>query len=311
MGRLGIRVGNAALFVLCTFLAANVLNEIAAELLTPARASVRPPSHSEPVALRTWADRKPILDRNLFGAQLAGDAPPPVEPVQDLEETKLPLRLLGTAASSNPKLSRAAIEDSASKEHEVVAIGDRLEKHSEVQIAAIEARRVVLQNRGRLEELRLEDVENLPQPRRRTARTRPSRRDRPVSRVSDRLQKLRERANSQAGRNTASIFSDARILPKYCSEDVASQVQCNSGEMVGIQLSSIKSGGFFERLGIEDGDIVTQLNDIRIDNPAASAQLLSELAEADEFVFEKIGAGGQPEKFTVPADEVAKVLGDL
>ena len=105
MGRLGIRVGNVALFVLCTFLAANVLNEIAAELLTPARASVRPPTRSEPVADRTWADRKPILDRNLFGAQLAGDAPPPVEPAEDLEETKLPLVFHAREGASMPGIT--------------------------------------------------------------------------------------------------------------------------------------------------------------------------------------------------------------
>ena len=301
MGRLGIRVGNVALFVLCTFLTANVLNEITAELLTPARASVRPAAEVGPVAGRTWSDRKPILDRNLFGAQLAGDAPPPVEAAEDLEKTKLPLRLLGTAASSNPQLSRAAIEDTTSKKHEVVGIGDRLEHHSEVQIAGIEARRVVLRNRGRLEELRLDDVENQPQPSRRAAaRSRPSRRQRPVSRVSDRLKELRERAGAQGGRNAASIFSDARILPKY-----------ENGQMVGIQLNSIKSGGIFERLGLEDGDIVTELNGIKIDNPAASAQLLSELSQAEEFVIEKIGPSGQPEKFTVPADEVARILGEL
>ena len=43
-------------------------------------------------APRHWDDRKPILDRNLYGAQIfALDLKPEPEPQEDLEETKLPM----------------------------------------------------------------------------------------------------------------------------------------------------------------------------------------------------------------------------
>lgn len=305
MSRLVIRIANSVLFALCSYLTASAITQVAAEAL------VRPPaSLGETVApnrqsSRSWSDRKPILDRNLFGAQIAGDQAPVVDTVEDLEETKLPLTLLGTANATDPALSNAAIEDNGSKKHQVVRIGDRLDAHRDVEVVAIERKRVILQNGPRREELVLDEEEQpVARSRRTTARAPRARPDRRASRsrLSSRLKELREQAAERedaGGRTPASLFSEARILPKY--ED---------GEMVGIQLSAIKSGSFYEKFGFQDGDVITELNGIRIDNPSASAKLLNELTEAEEFTFEKLGPNG-PEKFTVPADEVSRLLGNL
>jgi type II secretion system protein C len=304
MGRLAIRIANVALFVLCAYLTADVVNAVNGEVLIPGLLPPRPraeaPTDAAPSDRRSWEDRRVILDRNLFGAQLAGDALPAQEPEEDLEKTKLPLRLLGTAAALDPALSSAAIEDLGKRQHEVVRVGDRLSGHGEVQVAAIERRRVVLQNGPRREELSLDEEELAKAVARRPPPRRAARRQRPTRRLANRLQELRERVEDQGGRNPASLFSEARILPKY-----------ENGEMVGIQLNSIKSGSLYEKFGFHDGDVITELNGIRIDNPAASAQILNELSQAEEFNFEKVGPGGQPERFTVPADEVARILGDL
>jgi len=256
-----------------------------------------PSATSSPQGRPEWSDRQPILDRNLFGAKLAGEDLPPPEPDEKLEETRLPLTLLGTAAADNPVFSTAAIQDKSSKDHEIVRIGDRLEKHPEVEIVGIERRRVVLQNGARREELVL-DEESTPAPRQRTAARRATTaRTRPSTRISDRLRELRERAEAaeQSPRSAATLFSDARILPKY-----------ENGEMVGIQLSAIKSGSMYEKFGFKDGDVITELNGIQINNPASSAKLLSELTQADSFEFTVNG-----EKRTIPADQVAEILDQL
>ncbi len=307
MGRLGIRIATVAFLVLCCVLAASIVNQISAELLSPVEMATLAPIDVAPPDQRSWADRKVILDRNLFGAQIAGDVTP-IEPEEDLEETKLPLNLLGTIASEDVRISSAAIEDLNSRKHEVVRVGDFLESHPDVQVAAIEWRRVILQNGARREELVLDAEGSVqasarPAPRRPTAsrtRRRPPTRPR-VSQpnLSSRLRELRGQTDDESGRRSpASLFSQARILPKY-----------ENGEMVGIQLNAIKPGSFYEKFGFKNGDVITELNGIRIDNPGASAQLLSELTEADEFVFEKIGPNGL-EKFTIPADEVSRLLGE-
>jgi general secretion pathway protein C len=298
LGQLGIRLANVALFVTCTYLPAGIVNEAGGEWLAPAPAAAAPPPAAVASSRATWQDRQPILDRNLFGAKLAGEDLPEPEPSENLEETRLPLRLLGTAAADNPEVSTAAIEDKGSKEHQVVRVGDHLEKHPRVEIVSIERKRVVLQNGGKREELLLDEEQLASAPTRRTVARRSSRRrERPRTRISDRLQQLRERAEqaAESPRSAATLFSDARILPKY--ED---------GEMVGIQLSAIKSGSMYEKFGFQDGDVITELNGIEINNPASSAKLLSELTQAEAFEFTVNG-----EKRSIPADQVADILDQL
>ncbi len=304
MGPLGIRIANWSFSVLCSYLVASIVVQVCVELLTvaPVAAAVRPPVDEVLPVRRSWDERKAILDRNLFGAQISGEVTV-IEPLEKLEETKLPLRLLGTIASEDQRLSSAAIQDLSSKQHEVVRVGDFLEQHRGVEVVAIERGRVILQNGERREELVLND-DVTPAPTRKTAARRTSRRPRrtakrPDSNLAGRLQELREQTKGiRGGRSPASLFSEARVLPKY-----------ENGEMIGIQLNAIKSGSFYEKFGFEDGDVITELNGIRIDNPQASAKLLTELTQAEEFVFEKIGRNGL-EKLTIPAEEVSRILGE-
>jgi type II secretory pathway component PulC len=70
-------------------------------------------------------------------------------------------------------------------------------------------------------------------------------------------------------RNPATLFAQARILPKY-----------ENGQMVGVQLNAIKPGSMFEQIGIKNGDVIKELNGIKIDSPEQSAKILVELVDA-------------------------------
>ena len=89
-----------------------------------------------------------------------------------------------------------------------------------------------------------------------------------------------DRAGSM--RAAAKLFSEAQILPKY-----------EEGEMVGVQLNSIKSESLFSEMGLQDGDVITEMNGISIDSPEQSAKLLQEFAEADEFDVTLLSGDGQ------------------
>jgi general secretion pathway protein C len=308
MRRLVLRIANAALFVLCCFLLASVINQIAAELLLPVRnGPTVPTAQTARIQQPSWSERQPILDRNLFGARLAGEAeaePEPEPVLEELEETKLPLKLLGTAAAiDGAGISKAAIEDTRTREHQVVRVGDALKNHGGVEVARIDRRRVVLRNGPRLEELSLDEEEQGPQanvrsvsarrPPVRAARARPTRSRAPAP-LSERLQELRQQVGG--GRDPAALFSQARILPKY-----------ENGEMVGVQVSSIQPDSFYEKLGIREGDVITELNGIRIDSAAASAQILAEFTEADEFQITVTGESGT-RPIVVPPEQVAELL---
>lgn len=281
MNRYAIWAVNVGLFALCCFLLAGVIAEVGAAHLAPEpTAGIAAPAERT-APRRNRPDRSRILERNLFNsADLA--AAIEAEPVEDeeLEETKLPLKLLGTAASEDAKLSWAAIDDLEERKHRVVATGG--EARPGAVVVRIERKRVVLRNNGKLEELNL-DEENTPS--RVVARrpTRPTRRAagprQRTENLASRVRKVAENRFSvdnedvqEAVRNPAALFSEARILPKY-----------DDGEMVGIQLNAIKEGSLFEEVGLQDGDTIVEFNGQSLGSPADSAQFLQQLIDGEGF----------------------------
>lgn len=298
MSRNVIRAINLALLVLVCAEAAGMVRTVFESALPaqPVTASIAPVARPES-GPRTWAERKVILERNLFNVSVL--APPAVaEPEEDLEDTKLPLKLLGTVAGA-PEVSWAAVQDLQEGTHVVVRVGGLLQERAEVK--RIERRCVVLQNGPRREKLCLDEEE---QPARRSAaRISPRERKRPktnrAASVQDRLQRLADeritlsRAGvEEATRNPASIFSQARILPRY--ED---------GAMVGVQVNSIKPGSMLEDIGLQNGDTISEFNGIRIQSPEDSTEVLKELAQSSEFTVVVTGADGTERRLTYELEE--------
>jgi general secretion pathway protein C len=267
---------NLSLGALACFLLAQSINTVLEALLAPAplgeirqRAAEAPTAGERP-------DPQIILTRNLFNASTLAPAPGSLaaEP-EVLEATQLPLTLLGTAAAEIPDLSWAAVEDRESQQTLVLRVGDSV--RNQAQVRRIERKRIVLEERGTLRELALEEPEDLassPAPRPVTAaRSRPR---------GPRVTPPQMAAPREEGiRSPAQLFSEARILPKY-----------EAGQMVGVQVSAIKPGSLFEKMGIQDGDTITELNGMRIDSPEQSAKILLELTRSDAFTVQVEGAGG-------------------
>lgn len=288
MSRTAIWLANGVLVVLCCFLAASILTEVAAEVMvaTPAGALPATPS-AAPRVERGWEQRQVILTRNLFNVSTLTPTPEETpDPGPDLEKTALKLRLLATVAGAAAH-SWAAVEDLDSREVVVVRVEDRLQERADV--VAIERRRIVLRNQGKLEELALdEDAPGArPSPPRRTARrARGNSRGRVQRLGQDRFSVARSDVRSVA-QNPAELFSQARILPKY--ED---------GQMTGVQINAIKPGSLFQQIGIQNGDVIREFNGIEITNQQDSAAVLREFTKAEEFNVRVIGENGRERTYT-------------
>ncbi|HEM45590.1 MAG TPA: hypothetical protein ENO23_00930 [Alphaproteobacteria bacterium] len=301
MATIGIRLANAVLFVLSCSVAANVITEVGASVLVPSRLPTPPPPRVEAPTAPSWQDRQVILDRNLFGAQVVDEPIAQAEIEEDIEETKLPLKLLGTIASEDQRVASAAIEDSSTRQHEVVRVGDHLASHGQVQVERIERGRVVLLNGPKREVLTLDEdlaMESPPAPDRRAQTSRREARRSRVARATVR-DRLRELAEEDGPRGPAALFSQARILPKY-----------ENGSMVGIELTKIKEDSLYQKAGLEDGDILTSVNGVAIDNPAATAEVLRNLQSAEELNVEVRKPDGTVENRTFDAD-MLKQFGGL
>jgi general secretion pathway protein C len=297
MSRAAIWTINVCLLVLCCFLAARVAIEVATGFLPGEVEALPQASPATAPGKKNWQDRQVILTRNLFNAKgLAPAQLTAAEVEESYAKSKLPLRLLGTVASSRQEDAWAAVEDTEQREHLVVRLKDKLKGRAEV--IRIDPRRIVLLNAGRKEELSLDSEDN--QPRRRRGGRTASREQRPrtrarASRVANSPRPSAIAPFSGAGQvrgpagasaadivnNPAALLSQARIVPKY-----------ENGEMVGMELSAIKPGSVFEAMGMQEGDTIRELNGIPVTDQSGSSQALAEMASSKSITVTVTGVDG-------------------
>jgi general secretion pathway protein C len=269
------------------FLVANTANAVFAALLTPLPPGQTPASAPKPPAARSWSDRQKILDRNLFNASLLATAP--LKEVDgELQATKLPLELLGTVASPDPQLSWAAIQDEEERKHLVLQVDDDV-KEGKAKVIRIERKRVVLSENGELRELVLAAKRDVPLP----PKTRAGKRSGGESTMAGSRLPARQLPSQldieQLIRDPAQFLSQAHILPKF--ED---------GAMVGVEVNTIQAGSLFEGIGIEDGDVITEINGIKIDGTEKGISIMQELSKASELLLTIQDGIGRVETLNVP-----------
>lgn len=266
-------LGNSFFFVLCCFFAANTVNAVIGSALGVASDDTAAPTDVALASAPTWDDRQVIVTRNLFNASLLAPATgAAIE--EDLEATKLPLTLLGTVSALEPENAWAAIEERDTHLNRVVRVNDEIRPGASV--LRIERRRVVLMENGAQRELLLAEDELASAggtPIRPRAGSRPRR---PTPSFIPGGPQVEPGANAtpdaQSLRNPATLFSQARILPKY-----------DNGQMVGVQVNAIKAGSLFESIGMKNGCVIKELNGIKIDSPEQSAKILLEFVDAKRF----------------------------
>jgi type II secretory pathway component PulC len=316
MGRTFSAIANTGLFVLSCFFLAETANAVFEAILTPAAAAAIEPSAPAAPPIRGWQDRQVILTRNLFNASVLAPAAAPAAPVEeDLEATRLPLRLLGTAAATNPSYSWAAVEDTEARETEVVRVGSRLEKRK-AEVIRIQRKRIVLLENGSHRELVIDD-KTLPsagssgrQTAARSTRSARSARSARTSRASRSAARTSRtsRAARAAGRSSRSRGEAATNLANNMQqlgpnkfrvnpEDVAAAAAdpdaafpdttvtpvFENGEITGFQVGEVPQGSVLAKVGLKSGDTVTELNDQRIDSLEAVEQFYSEVVRGDEI----------------------------
>jgi general secretion pathway protein C len=278
-----------ALFsVLSTYFGYEIVSESLALSMPAAVAPAAAPALGEAATSAAgWEQRKVIVDRNLFHSATLAPPTGAQQENENLAKTELPLKLLGTAATGAAETSWAVIEDIQQRETLVVHVEDEIRDGASVE--RIERRRLVLNESGALRELSLdaedEDAAARKKPRR-GVRGRPvASAPAPPSHVEVDRQDLQ-----QAVRNPASLFQMARILPKY-----------ENGQIVGLQVHDPKAGGLFEKAGIQNGEVITQVNGLRIGTPEDSRKVMTDFAQGREWTVQIEGpAGSRTVTLTLP-----------
>jgi general secretion pathway protein C len=316
MGRTLSWLANTVLFVLCCFFVADTANAVFATLLTPTPVEAATTGAPALPSHRSWNDRQVILSRNLFNASILAPTTAIALVEENLEATRLPLKLRATAAASDPELSVAVVEMLDSGKTKLVRVGEEVGTNAPVM--RIERRRIVLSENGAPRELVLEKPGGEPELRQTSRRTRSARSARssprssrssrssrsarrsaaPAERAPDsRIERLaQDRFSVQRSqidevvRNPSALLSQASITPEYNDD----------GGMLGLKVRAIKPGSVFEQVGIENDDVIVEFNGVAIDGPEQMAQVMKDLGSSDELNF--VLEGGRRVNFVVPRD---------
>lgn len=224
---------------------------------------VPPPAESTrpPVPLRAF------LRRNLFDAEVGTKPAGPKKPSPSTT---------GCVAASGHSLSATIVSVDAKRSRAVVdgeqlALGDPI---GEATVTAIQRRRVVLERGGACELLGLDAAPPRPNP---VTPKKPIARRGVVTR-----NEIDETLN-----NLPVIARDARIVPRF-----------EKGQPVGFALLRIRRGSLYERLGLENGDVVRHVDGYDIANTKNLFGLTQKVLSKEEVTVD-IVRRGQKKTLTV------------
>lgn len=282
-------LANGILFVIGCFLIADTANAIFAAVLAPAATAEVDVVAAPPTTARGWNDRRVILDRNLFDAALSAPAGVAVEEPEELEATQLPLVLLATVASNDPAVAAAAIHDQQTGEDMVVHANDEVK--NQAVVLRIERRRIVLSENGAPRELALDEEQVAAEPPVTRARPRAAARPR-ASGNRDRAARIRAARAARRARAPATppetpttptqAAGAGQSAVALITTDGRPEPHFDGDQMVGVQISNIRPGGLYARLGVVENDVITEVNGISADRPDNVSRILETLSQAED-----------------------------
>ncbi|MEZ8125900.1 type II secretion system protein GspC [Vibrio splendidus] len=274
-----------SLVLCCVLIAASawILGQLA-WFIEPAEKTVVPwtATASSSSTPQSTLDISSLQQSNMFGAYNP-TTPAVVEQqvIQDAPKTRLNLVLVGAVASSNPKLSLAVIANRGTQA--TYGINEEIEG-TRAKLKAVLVDRVIIDNSGRDETLMLEGIEykrlsvSAPAP----PRTSSSVRGNNPTSAEEKLDEIK-----------AKIMKDPQQIFQYVR---LSQVK-RDDKVIGYRVSPGKDSELFNSVGLQNGDIATQLNGQDLTDPAAMGNIFRSISELTELNLVVERDGQQHEVF--------------
>ncbi|MFP6625927.1 MAG: type II secretion system protein GspC [Deltaproteobacteria bacterium] len=263
------RFGRFLLVALTAWAGALAVNSglelwLARQAPPPKVAAARIQKNRTPTA-RTSTDTSIILARNIFGSQTADGA--------EVGEavTAMGLRLRGTAHAGGKGF--AVFENIEGKRQDIFEVGQRIFEGP--TLVSVTESYVTVKEGGRHLTIELFDKnkdEQTDKAARPPTQAPHSRGIRPTS-AGRYLVDRREVDYSIDNLNT--ILTQARAVPLL-----------KDGRSLGFRLFNIHSGSIFERMGLENGDVVQTVNDVKLSDPSKALALLDSIQTVDSITID-------------------------
>jgi general secretion pathway protein C len=282
--RLFIRVLNVLLVIWIASLVANLTWDLLAPEEAPEAVAVVP----ENTPVQANPDRQLVSqlpDWHLMGVVAKGGAPVKTNAPIDAPETSLKLVLRGVFSSDDQGNARAIIADPRGKE-EQYSVGDKLPGNAE--LSEVHSYKVILKRSGRYETLKMpqdgnsgSNIVRQPTPKK-SAPQRSS--GSPAERLRTVRETLRERPRD--------LYNLVKATPK----------RDEKGITIGYELKPGRDPELFAQVGLQEGDVAIQINDIRLDNAANSSRALKSVQSGDT-VSVTVLRNGQEEVLSLSVPE--------
>jgi general secretion pathway protein C len=263
--------------LLIVLLGAVILADLArlVWLAVPARTS--PPILTTPVNVATTAVNKNAgavdIDKmagwHLFGEVGAQPRVAAAALEEQAQDTTLNLQLLGVIAASEPTQARAFIM--ADGRQQQFAIGEQLPGGGKVVLSKVLVDRAIIDNNGRYETLWLYDPNNSMQSSTQTPPVETASTSTVDMRGNAGLTQLAQTYRNQLYQNPGSLADVVQVTP--ASEN---------GKLIGYRISPGRDPAQFAKFGFKAGDIVTTINDVKLDDPQRALELYNLLRTQTE-----------------------------
>jgi general secretion pathway protein C len=204
-----------------------------------------------------------IFQRNLFGseASVAEGAP------EHAASAVVDLALRGTAGIGSQGF--AVFEETSSGKQDIFATGDLV--FDGPKLVSVDTGSAVILRNGRREtfEIVSEETDKAPDAKRNTGAAADTGAS-GIRAVGGGNYLVDRREVEQTIENLNTVITQVRAVPMM-----------KDGESMGFRLFSIRKGSVFDRMGLQNGDIVQRVNDVALTDPARAAGLLEEIQTAD------------------------------
>jgi general secretion pathway protein C len=258
---------NLLLLAMIAFFGARIASSvIAARLATPA---VGVPSAAPPPVVASAVEPESayamIAERDVFNA-VKHQAPAETSGAETPAEYKrsdLNLKLWGTALARDPAQSYAIIEDQAARRQGLYRVGDTVLEVA--TLARVEWDRVVLSRDGGEEALEISSARASGKDAAPPGGGAPAAGER-IRKTADNKFLIDRRELESTVKNINEVFTQARAVPFF-----------ENGKTVGFRVFAIKPGSVFEKIGLQNGDVINRVNGVELTDPTKAISLFTEL----------------------------------
>jgi general secretion pathway protein C len=272
---------NLLLLAAVAYLSSSIVGTALEAKLAPAPDMVLkpPPPPIELDAVKPTTFYALIHKRDIFNS-----APPPAPAVevQAPVVTPLKLKLWGVALHTNSRSSYSIIEDQGTRKQGLYGIDAAVPGGATVK--AIEWDKVILDHNGKDEVLELASRGTLGGATKPANPLTASLSTSPGAISGGGIQATSEneftvpRAEvDSALENMSQLFTQIRAVPHF-----------EGGQSIGFRLFAIRRGSLFDRIGLKNGDIITNINGSEMNDPSRALALLQELRDVTDLTVSLI-----------------------